>query len=572
MAKIYPSELAAQPSFHSSAGEKAVYEALQTLDDKYTVFYSFRWLNADGQARSEGEGDFIVLHPEHGILSIEVKDGGIDYDGGAWWQTNRRTGARKRIDPFNQAAATQYRLQAILKERTPDIFTTVCRAVWFTSVELGQTRNLPPEVVRDIILDQTALEAPDAALRHVFDYWRRHLGFYMRPWAPGQYQAILRALMPSLHFVESLTSIHRETAADAILLTRQQASVLEFLQEQPTAAIHGLAGTGKTVLALERARRLAAKGRPVLYLCFNEFLLTHLQNECSIPHVTFHNVRTLAQELMQDDTIPIERVIPAFYDFFETSFDDSTWAWPDIVVDEGQDLSDSLIAHLADLAELYDGSFYVFYDREQYIMQKTSPAWMDTKAECHLVIYRNCRNTHEIADFISRLMGIPAERYENQIHGLPPTAFFYRDNERLLRRAEQFVAQMMKDGLAPEDIAILTIHSVKHSRLPMDVKLAGRALALTPEPGKILFTSTRKFKGLEAKAVLLIDSETSRLDDPLIRRLLYVGASRASLCLEVAFYEDDADTKSRAERKADEDALCARLGLKNHGDTRHEGR
>ena len=564
MAKIYPAELDTQPSFHGKKKKKAVYQALQTLDDRYTIFYSFRWLNEDGQARSEGEGDFIVLHPEHGILSIEVKDGGIDYDGGCWWQTNRRTGARKRIDPFNQAAATQYRLQAILKERTPTIFTTVCRAVWLTSVEMGPTKNLPPEVVRDIILDQDALDAPDTALQHVFAYWRQHLNAYMRPWTPSQYQAILRALMPSLHFVESLTSIHRETDADAILLTRQQANVLEFLQEQPTAAIHGLAGTGKTVLALERARRLAAAGRPVIYLCFNEFLLTHLRSIAPIEHVTFHNVRTLAQELMQDDTIPIERVIPAFYEFFEAAYDDSAWPWPDIVVDEGQDLSDSLIAHLADLAELYDGSFYVFYDREQYIMQQTRPAWMDTKAECRLVIYRNCRNTHEIADFISRLMGIPADRYENQIHGLPPTAFFYRDDERLLRRADQFVAQMLREGLAPEDIAILTIHSVKHSHLPLDAKLSGHALSLTPASGKILFTSTRKFKGLEAKAVLLIDAETSRLSDPLIRRLLYVGASRASLCLEIAFFEDNAETKNRQSRKNEEDALCERLGLKNH--------
>lgn len=159
-------------------------------------------------------------------------------------------------------------------------------------------------------------------------------------------------------------------------------------------------------------------------------------------------------------------------------------------------------------------------------MQQTRPAWMDTKAECRLVIYRNCRNTHEIADFISRLMGIPAERYENQIHGLPPTAFFYRDDERLVRRADQFVAWVLR-GLKPEDIAILTIHSVKHSHLPLDTKLMRPCAVVDPRAKQLLFTSTRKFKGLEAKAVLLIDAETSRLDDPLIRRLLYVGASFA---------------------------------------------
>ena len=110
MAKIFPSELESQPSFHRSQGEREVYRALTSLNDNYTIFYSFRWLNTNGQQRSEGEGDFVVLHPEYGILSIEVKDGGIDYEDSTWWQTNRRTGERKRIDPFNQAAATQYRL------------------------------------------------------------------------------------------------------------------------------------------------------------------------------------------------------------------------------------------------------------------------------------------------------------------------------------------------------------------------------------------------------------------------------------------------------------------------------
>ena len=43
---------------------------------------------------------------------------------------------------------------------------------------------------------------------------------------------------------------------------------------------------------------------------------------------------------------------------------------------------------------------------------------------------------------------------------------------------------------------------------------------------------------MEADAVLLTDIEVSRLNEPLMRRLVYVGASRANVYLEAAFWED----------------------------------
>ena len=58
------------------------------------------------------------------------------------------------------------------------------------------------------------------------------------------------------------------------------------------------------------------------------------------------------------------------------------------------------------------------------------------------------------------------------------------------------------------------------------------------EDGKILFTSVRKFKGLEATAVLLIDVNLSELPDDLMQRLIYVGSSRATMYLKIAFCED----------------------------------
>ena len=51
-------------------------------------------------------------------------------------------------------------------------------------------------------------------------------------------------------------------------------------------------------------------------------------------------------------------------------------------------------------------------------------------------------------------------------------------------------------------------------------------------------TTTRKYKGLEAKAVLLIDVEVSKLTDAVMQRMIYIGGSRANSYLKVAFYED----------------------------------
>ena len=51
-------------------------------------------------------------------------------------------------------------------------------------------------------------------------------------------------------------------------------------------------------------------------------------------------------------------------------------------------------------------------------------------------------------------------------------------------------------------------------------------------------TTTRKFKGLEAKAVLLVDVEVSKLTDAVMQRMIYIGGSRANSYLKVAFYED----------------------------------
>ena len=535
MPTFYPS---ITTSFHASEGEKLVYKALQKLNSEYNIIHSYRWLGDEAQRRSEGEADFLIIHPAKGILSMEVKAGGVAFRNGNWIQINRNTGSEKVMDPFGQAAESQYRVRLLLRNNYHGTMPLIGRAVWFTSVCVDKNVKLPPEAVRDIILDQDSLQEPEKALDAAFGYWQRNLRFVPAPLTGGQYKELLHVLLPSFQIAETISSSARENQTSYVQLTRQQFAVLDFLREQKIAAIHGPAGTGKSLLAMEKARMLALTGQKVLLLCFNEFLLQHLRTRELDPLITVHNVRSLAEEILQDDSLPIEQVNTFFEEFFAAEYDDTDWQYPNIVVDEGQDISDAMLEHLSFLAELNDGSFYVFYDRNQFILGRDVPQYLDSKAECRLVLYRNCRNTAEIAASIGSLVDMRQEPYLNDVHGEKPKAVFYSEKVAVQVIAERFVKNMLDNRIALEEMVILSVHSLEHSALQGVKELAGVPVSNNLEEGKIWFTTTRKYKGLEAKAVLLIDVEVSKLSDPVMQRMIYIGGSRANTYLKVAFYED----------------------------------
>ena len=239
-------------SFHASEGEKLVYKALQKLNNEYRVIHSYRWLGDVAQRRSEGEADFLIIHPAKGILSVEVKAGGVAFRDGNWIQINRNTGSEKIMDPFGQAAESQYRVRLLLRNNYHGTVPLIGRAVWFTSVCVDKNLKLPPEAVRDIILDQDSLEEPEKALDAAFGYWQRNLRFVPTPLSGGQYKELLRVLLPSFQIAETISSSARENQTSYVQLTRQQFAILDFLREQKIAAIHGPAGTGKSLLAMEK--------------------------------------------------------------------------------------------------------------------------------------------------------------------------------------------------------------------------------------------------------------------------------------------------------------------------------
>ena len=544
MARFYPT---IDKNFHGSDGEQLVYDALRRgLSDSYTVFHSFVWLGSERQRRSEGEADFVILHPALGILAIEVKAGGIAYQNGNWLQTNRYTGEDKVIDPLGQAAESQHHIINLLRQKLPNLSPRpiVGRAAWFTSIVLDRKLPLPPSASLDILLDESDLDDPEAGLKKVFAFWKENLNAGKTDLSPAQFAQVVNTLMPSFRIAPAISSIIRENKEQYVRMTGQQSAILDFLGEQPIAAIHGPAGTGKTLLAVEKARMLSASGQKTLYLCFNEFLLESLRK--AYPHeenITFHNVRTLGQEILGREDIPIDKIVAVFEQYLDEEYDDSLWPYPNIIVDEAQDLSDALLEHLSYLMEVNNGVFYTFYDRNQAIMKKEPSKWIDEHADCRLVLYRNCRNTSEIAKLISGLVPVRKESYINDIHGNQPKCFVYKNGKELQAIAANFVKDMLKNGLTPNDIAILSIHRTETNPLHEITAVAGIPLSGKKEPNKVWFTSIRKFKGLEAQAVLIVDFRYSEADSELAHRVFYVGCSRANAYLQVALCKDTEEIK-----------------------------
>ena len=213
MPKFYPTII---NSFHGSEGERLVYEALSKLNNEYVIFHSYRWLGELNQRRSEGEADFVILHPKKGILSIEVKAGGISYRDGNWIQTNRNTKEEKIIDPLGQAAESQFRIQNYLRKHYNGQMPVIGRAVWFPSVAIHNKVSLPLEVNREIVFDVDCLLNPQESMDKAFNYWKSNLGFRDSELSVNDFQNMIKTLMPTFNIVESVASTALESTRSYI--------------------------------------------------------------------------------------------------------------------------------------------------------------------------------------------------------------------------------------------------------------------------------------------------------------------------------------------------------------------
>ena len=528
--------------FDPRSREDLMFAALEQLPNSYYVVHSFQ-INKVRSDNSlyDREADFVIFHPQKGILCLEAKATRARYYNGTWYYGSG--GIMHSGGPFAQAKKNMFAIRDYMIEHNMQEIVEYCKflyAVWFPLVSEQYIRelNLPSEASADLILTEEALHDPEPYLDRIF-----------RISAYGKTETSIREAM-AFRIVEEVICPHLEIVTSASYdadtkrllfhhLLKEQAAILNFLEEQKTAVINGAAGTGKTLVAIEKAKRHAFRGEKVLFLCFNRKLRDFLAENYAHENIEYRTIASLACRLGRTPEPDYELLNQLLEDMWVNA----SFPYQHVIVDEGQDFGRTVDAEADILLTLKtiieetkeDGSFYVFYDKLQRVQaQKISK--LLTEADCKLTLYRNCRNTENIAKTSLRPISERSPKLmENCIVGLPAKIHFCGDVNTVPAAVNAALDALLNDNV--ENIVILTCKTEEESALAPYIENGAYPVGKKT----LLFTTCRKFKGLEADAVILIDVD----EDTFLGNagenvmLYYVGASRARLRLDIMTTMDD---------------------------------
>ena len=546
MAKIFP-EL--KDFTNIPYAEKLVYEFLKNLGDEFTVFYSVQWCNSYRKWNTTWkENDFLILHKKRGILVLEIKGGDIQIENGEFCQINTFT-KEKRIlrfdkDPLSQAIDGTHhyrglldRIQKNLSKRFP-----VEAAVGFPSCEVkSQKKNFPDKYqnVFKAVLDYEDFnkKEKEETIYDVFEFYERRREEKVDI-TDREYRKIVKCIGGDLNLTAVPSARKEELDYVFLQLTQEQMGLLDYISEQKYATIQGIAGTGKTLIAQEAAKRFAAEGRKVLFLCYTLFLNFHLREFSSCENVDYLNLHQLIGQYRphrQDDLLNNEKRMEVLWNIEWDELD-----YDDIIIDEGQDFQNEEIEYFKEYAKNKKGSLFIFYDKNQLLMPQEMPEWIE-KSECRLVLNKNCRNTKEIANSSYNVIGISLDKKENMVQGPEPTISFVEKDKDPFLEMEKLIRFLMKEYTYKySDIVILSLHSEEKSFVPKDLEKIGEIPISRKKrsDSAVWFTTAFKFKGLESRAVIIIDIGEEHFADESMKRRFYVGCSRATQYLHLFFYGD----------------------------------
>jgi len=588
MARCIPDYIISQADGHA---ELAFFERLKAeLPDEFIIIPSLEV--ATRKDGTESEVDLIILH-HRGRLVLEVKGGKLRRIVGKWerWKYGKWIAERKC--PFYQSRANSHavreRIEDKLDKRSPEAGALSGRAIIFPdamieidSIEFADQmvldqRNLIGEgsVLASIssLLDQAELQFKKGKQRKdqksqeneaeritkvggapppIVELPLDQIGLPPRL-NDEQLIRVAQALKPDLLTTTSLSA--GDVERELIRLSGGQLRALDRVQGSKRLRIVGGPGSGKTLLAVEVARRELRErtGSKIGLVCFNRSLGSFLgevaRSEGLLTAVTgsfYVHVDRLLGDLGRADgdmNYYHQRVQQAIAVAKAKSEDAK---FDVLIVDEGQDFRDDgdKLALLDSLLKggLAKGRWRWFEDLNQILTPPTTekPSAALTEMTSTLddsgeyALRGNWRNTAQIAVRVSAAMAMDYEADGLALEGpdvltvplMPGKEFAMLD--ALVR--QKLAPEIATRQYSPEDIVVLSMRGAGKASFEGQTTLGGFPLVpydpVAPHvPGAIRATSVFKFKGMESHIVILTDLD--QLATVRDRRKAYVGMSRA---------------------------------------------
>jgi Nuclease-related domain/UvrD-like helicase C-terminal domain len=476
------------------------------------------------------EVDFVVAIEGAGIVCLEVKGGEVWHDGHGWRQ--KRGGRDHSIEPVRQAREACYALRDYIEK---DPRWSQGRLRWDHVVVLPNT-ELPNDFAladcpRWKVIDRNDLPTIAVKMREVLIRQELDRPLLDRRGIDEITTALSGRGLPQRDVVAR--ALANEDAADA--LTEHQGVVLDAIRLLNRIEVRGGAGSGKTFLAMEQARRLAQRGQRVALVCYSHGLASYLERitatwprrqrpayvgefhalgvQWGAPQGPDESLRTEETVQFWEHDLPRQMAELAMEVEIGHRFDS-------IVVDEAQDFADSwwepmLIA----LRDPDEGGLYVFSDEGQRVFNRYGSPPVPLVP---LILDHNLRNTRQIANAFQPLVDHPMRFLGGEG---PAVSFVACSRNDALSVGDDQIEALLEQGWRPEDVALLTTGG-RHPEQTERQKEGHTAYWDTFwDADQVFYGHVLGFKGLERRAVVLVVNEASQFDRS--RERLYVGLSRA---------------------------------------------
>jgi hypothetical protein len=471
------------------------------------------------------EIDFLLVG-SRGIYVLEVKGGQISASQGVWRHTDRFGRVhRKRESPFSQARSAMFSLQQRLEKHLPRELrnATFGYAVAFPDCDFDVESV---EWDREMFIDRRDLERPDGlqrALGRMTSYWQGKPGPRHQSLADSTISDLVAYLRPEYEVVPTLARVSADAERELARLTSGQFRALDANSRNQRIIFEGGAGTGKTILAAELARRERNRGNRVLYTCRSSVMTGFIAQQPDMDGVSIH---------------PLQRVTGGKGPVYDT-----------VILDEGQDAINFMDLNLLDevlQGGLENGRWCIFLDsnNQRGLVGAYEPDAMDyirSFRPAEVLLADNCRNTREIVERTQTLTGADTG---SSAAGTGPEVRIVgaHSPDQVARMAAQYLDLIEADGVTPGDITLLSGKQLRESsfeRLPAKWRRRIDVLDLRRVTGRsatrLGFATIADFKGLESRFVLAADIDSPDQYNP--KSNLYVAMTRARVGLWLALDE-----------------------------------